>query len=34
MILSDEKCDFLASIARFLSPKDVALVFVDSKEMQ
>ncbi|EAL6678300.1 rRNA maturation RNase YbeY, partial [Campylobacter jejuni] len=34
MILSDEKCDFLESIASFLSPKDVELVFVDSKEMQ
>ncbi|TEY07933.1 rRNA maturation RNase YbeY, partial [Campylobacter sp. CH185] len=28
------KCDFLESIASFLSPKDVELVFVDSKEMQ
>ncbi|HEG8095373.1 TPA: rRNA maturation RNase YbeY, partial [Campylobacter jejuni] len=34
MILSDEKCDFLESIASFLGPKDVELVFVDSKEMQ
>ncbi len=34
MILSDEKCEFLESIASFLSPKDVELIFVNSKEMQ
>lgn len=34
MILSDEKCEFLESIASFLSPKDVELIFVDSQEMQ
>lgn len=34
MILSNEKCEFLEKIANSLSPKDVELVFVDSKEMQ
>lgn len=34
MILSDDKCEFLEKIASFLSPKDVELIFVDSKEMQ